>query len=110
MSAKQERIIWPALIIVALSAGIFAFASGRQSRSLETKPLSGQQALTSLSAADDSHVRYAALDARLRWNLKQLGDRLDRLGKERLTLTGTLTRADDPQPFAAVVILEFPDR
>jgi hypothetical protein len=38
-----------------------------------------------------------------------LGDRLEKPGKERMTVTGTLTRLDDPQPIPFSAILQFPD-
>jgi hypothetical protein len=44
------------------------------------------------------------------WHLKAMGDRLEKPGTERLTLTGTLTRTNDPQTQAIVAVLEFPDR
>jgi hypothetical protein len=46
----------------------------------------------------------------LRWNLKMLGDRLENPGKERVTLTGTLSRATDTQLIPVVAILELPNR
>jgi len=39
------------------------------------------------------YVRTSSLPPKLRWNLKALGDRLERRGKEQLIIQGTLTRA-----------------
>jgi hypothetical protein len=56
------------------------------------------------------YVRAGALWPQLRWNLRALGDRLERPGKEQVVLTGTMTRAGTPIPAPAVLNLEAPNR
>jgi hypothetical protein len=54
-------------------------------------------------------VNRNALPNQLRWALKELGDRLDRSGKERLSIVGVL-RVEGKEPAQAQMIAEFPDR
>ena len=39
-----------------------------------------------------------------------MGDRLEKPGQERLSLTGTLSRANDSQSQEISAVFEFPDR
>lgn len=53
-------------------------------------------------------VNRILLPNRLRWALKQLGDRLEQSGKERLTMSAELQRSAGSAPVQ--LVLEFPDR
>ena len=57
-----------------------------------------------------AYVRTSALSPTLVWHLKAMGDRLEKPGKERLSLTGTLARANDSQAEDVTAVWEFPDR
>jgi hypothetical protein len=54
------------------------------------------------------YVNAGRLWPRLRGALRAMGDRLEKPGKERLTLTGTLMRDGDSAPF--VMVSEFPGK
>jgi hypothetical protein len=111
MSKKQKRIFWPVVVIVALALGALAFASARNGRrTMEAPPLTSETPPGLTNATAEDYVRAFRLWPQLRWNLKALGNRLERPGKERLTLTGTLSRAGDAAPVPVLLILEFPDR
>jgi hypothetical protein len=119
MSRKQKRILWPALIAIALGIVGFTFASNHAgarepklpsvTRAAGARPI-GQNPQSVATTIDNLHVHRASVSPQLRWNLNEMGDRLDRPGKERLIFTGTLSRADDAQPFNVSVVLEYPDR
>src|SRR5437870_13144424 len=109
MSTKQKRVFWPSVIISALGLSVLAFASVRKA------PRSGafevrSAGRDSASASGENYVRRRFLRPQLVQNLKAMGNRLEKPGKERLTITGTLSYAADPQPGHVVVILEFPDK
>jgi hypothetical protein len=52
------------------------------------------------------YVRRGLLKPSLRENLRSLGDRLEKPGKERLTMTGTLRRKGDAQPHPVSLVWE----
>jgi hypothetical protein len=105
MSAKYKS----ASTVIALSAAIclggIVFASLKTSTTARTVAL-GQV----LVVPTNGYVHRGSLWPRLRENLKTLGNRLESPGKERLTVTGALTRAGDLQPLAVTAILQFPDQ
>ncbi|MCA1568251.1 MAG: hypothetical protein LC803_21925 [Acidobacteria bacterium] len=61
-------------------------------------------------AAPDEYLRRGRLGPRLRPALEVMGDRLEKPGKERLVMTGMLTRAADSSPTGFTLVREFPDR
>jgi hypothetical protein len=119
MSRKQKRILWPVLIAIALGIVGFAFASKRAGTTeLKLPPAIEAGSLQPLrrnpppvaASADNRHVHLASVSPQLRWNLNEMGDRLNKPGKERLAITGTLVRADEAQPLNVLLVLEYPDR
>lgn len=112
MSKKQKRILWPVLLIVALGLSAFAYASvrkGREPRTSEARSVRSQNPRALADANQGPYVRRGFIRPQLIRNLNAMGDRLEKAGKERLTIAGTFTRAGDaPGTFAAV--FEFPDR
>src|SRR5262245_11289437 len=58
----------------------------------------------------NSYVRRGLLQSRLRMALNALGDRLEKPGKERLTLVGTLRRQGNSQATPFRLFLEWPRR
>ena len=113
MSKKQKRIFWPVALIVALALSALALASSRKAsgrRTSEVQSPVSQNPRAVANAKAEDYVRAGQLWPQLRWNLKALGDRLEKRGKERLTLTGTLSRAGDAAPVPVLLILEFPNR
>lgn len=101
-------------LTLAFAVG-FAFANRRPPSSAPTHTIylppgqgsGGAQSAAPLAAAD--YVQSSGLGSRLREALKAYGDRLERPGKERLTITGMLLRAD-AQPVPLALISEFPGR
>lgn len=111
MSKKQKRIFWPVVILAALGLGALAFASERNARkTIEARSLSSQNPPAVTNSRSEEYVRAGRLWPQLRWHLKTLGDRIEKPGKERITITGTIKRAGDSQALPMAVTLEFPDR
>jgi hypothetical protein len=106
MTKKQQRIFWPSLLMLVLGLTALAFASGRRTRA--SKTIYTNQSPAASTIAGRRYVRRASLWPQLQSNLKALGDRLEKPGKERLTLIGTLSLEGQTQP--VLLVLEFPDR
>jgi len=113
MTNTRKRIIWPALLIVALALSAIAFAAAdriRRPKVTVAKPLTHQNPPKSANANRGIYVRRSLLPPKLAWNLNALGDRLEKPGKERVTIAGTLTRSSDSQGSEFQAVLEFPDQ
>ena len=111
MSKKQKRVFWPVVLIVALALGALAFASARNARrTIEARLVTSQSPPAVANPTSEEYVRAGRLWPQLRWHLKVLGDRIEKPGKERMTITGTIKRAGDSQALPMSVTLEFPDR
>ena len=111
MSKKQKRIFWPVVILAALGLGALAFASERNARkTIEARSVSSQNPPAVTNSRSEEYVRVGRLWPQLRWHLKTLGDRIEKPGKERITITGTILRAGDAQALPVALTLEFPDR
>jgi len=92
---NRQRVFWLALLVILAVATAF---------------ISAQNQLNQVSAKREAYVTRSLLSPKLVWNLKALGDRIEKPGRERLTLTGTLTRAKESQPKEVIAVFEFPDR
>jgi hypothetical protein len=117
MSKEQKRIFRPLLVVVLVISGALVFVGARTRNGAERKASSHSTPVANrLNAAQSppslqvDRVRRGQLSPQLRLNLKALGDRLERPGRERLTLTGTLVLRGNPQTVPFVVILQFPDQ
>jgi hypothetical protein len=113
MKKNRQRVIWLALLIALLGLTAFAFAASRKLRrpkTTTTNPTTRQNRLSPVAANRGTYVERGSLSPKLVWHLKALGDRLENPGKERLTLTGTLTRSEGSQLEDVVAVLEFPER
>jgi len=109
---KNPRVLVPSLLISLAMLAAFTYAASiklRSSKAAEKKPLA-REAANLQTGNGGPYVRRSSLSPKLVWHLKAMGDRLEKPGTERLTLTGTLTRTNDPQTQAIVAVLEFPDR
>lgn len=105
MMFKTVRL-WPAAFMITAAATGYAFISMRpQAQQI----VGGGQDLAIVGRSSANRVRAGVLWPQLRPYLKVLGDRLEKSGKERLTLSGTLDRAGE-QRVAFTGTLEFPDR
>ena len=116
MSKKQKRILWPVLIVIAIGVGGLVFATSRKDSELKriSKEASSRPTRpyvqTATATNDNDYVRSARLWPQLRWHLKTLGDRIEKPGKERVIITGTIKRAGDSQALPMALVLEYPER
>ena len=116
MSKDKRRILGPVLIVVLVITGALVFVAARTRNGAERKASSHSMSAVNVVNSAQSPARPQAdrvhrgrLGPQLRWTLTALGNRLEKPGKERLTLAGTLNRASE-QPVVFAAILEFPDR
>ena len=112
MRKNRRKVLWPALFIALLVLTALTFAASGKLRSVnvtDSKP-SSPPAPRPAKIKRVGYVRPSALTPKLVWNLKAMGDRLERPGKERLSLTGTLARSNDSQAEEMAAVWEFPDR
>ncbi len=108
----RKRRVWPTLLVAVLGLGCFTFASTRRSwlRPTKPKPAAAQNPQAGTNTNRGVYVRRGSLHPQLIGNLNALGGRLEKPGKERLTVTGSFQRAGDPQPSILSAVFEFPDR
>lgn len=112
MTINRRRIFWPVLLITLLVVTALTFAASRRlrgSRTAETRTVS-TQGNPNRARKREAYVRRSALSPKLVWHLKAMGDRLEKPGRERLSVTGTLTRVNDSQTQEVVAVFEFPER
>jgi len=112
MTRNRRRIFWPALLIALLGLTALTFvASGRLRgpKTTETRTSTSQNASAQAKLKRAAYVRRGHLSPKLNWNLNALGDRLEKPGRERLSVTGTLSRANS-QAEEVTAVSEFPDR
>ncbi|HEY0377478.1 MAG TPA: hypothetical protein VGC87_11040 [Pyrinomonadaceae bacterium] len=116
MSAKQLRFSLAAiLILTAALAGLYFVSARTKSGSPSAAAPAGKapgrnaQAAVESNSAND-HARVARVLSQLGAPLRAIGDRVERPGKERLTLNGTLQRASESQGTPFVATYEQPGR
>ena len=112
MTRRRRKVLLPVLLIALLGLTAMTFvASGRLLGSTSTNPKIGtrQAGSSGVNLKRAAYVRRSNLSPKLNWHLNALGDRLEKPGRERLSVTGTLSRAD-LQPEEVTAVLEFPDR
>lgn len=103
---NNRRVLWPSLAIACLILTALTFVAYGKLRS----PYTNYSNTAPDPAQRGAYIRASALPPKLVWHLKAMGDRLEKPGRERLTVTGTLTRANDSQPAEVTAVSEFPDR
>src|SRR4051812_20050552 len=104
MKKKIRMHLRLALLAFALSLSAITFATTRilRHKSPDTKAVTSQNPFDFTRVKRSDYVRRGQLSPRLALNLSALGNRLDKPGKERLTLMGTLrTRNAETREFAA---------
>ena len=110
----KRKFLWPVLLTTALLTTVLAVASIRKrldSRTVKPPLVSSRQnPIVAQTTTDQAYVRAAQVWPQLRWHLKVLGDRIEKPGKERIAITGTIKRAGDSQELPMALTLEFPDR
>src|SRR5215510_4371359 len=112
MRKNRRRVLWPSLLIALLVLTALTFAASSKLRSANTtdSKASSQPAPGPRKVKRGAYIRPGTLTPKLVWHLKAMGDRLEKPGKERLSLTGTLTRTNDSQTEEVTAVGEFPDR
>src|ERR1044071_7565907 len=112
MRKNRRNVFWPALLIAFLVLTALAFAASGKLRRIHgtDSKASSPTAPAPAKVKRVAYVRPSALTPKLVWHLKAMGNRLERPGKERLSLTGTLARANDSQAEEVAALWEFPDR
>ena len=116
MSVRNKKILLPAILMAALTSTALALVSERRSTSyslLKQSASAGMQPVNQdqSSNTEPSQVRYVQrrrLWPRLHEALSAVGDRLEKPGKERLTMTGEITRQGETRPAPMLLIQEFP--
>jgi hypothetical protein len=101
----NHRILWLTLAIGCLFLTALTFVAFGKLRHL-----GDSYNYTRASVKGTTYVRRSNLSPKLVWHLNALGDRLEKPGRERLNLTGTLSRAHDSQTQEVVAVFEFPER
>ena len=112
MTRNRRRVLWPTLLIALLVFSALTFVAFGRLRSATTtvvKINTNQIGGSGVSVKRAAYVRRSNLSPKLVWHLNALGDRLEKPGKERLSVTGTLSRANDSKT-EIVAVFEFPDR
>lgn len=112
MTRNRRRVFWPVFLITLLVVTALTFAASRRlrdSRTAETR-VDSTQGNPNRARKRGAYVRRSSLSPKLVWHLKATGDRLEKPGKERLRVTGTLSRANDSQIQEVVAVFEFPER
>lgn len=103
---KNHRILWLTLVIACLVFTALSFVAYGKLRGLRTRDLKN----TDQTVKRAAYVRRSNLSPKLVSHLNAMGDRLEKPGRERLYLTGTLSRANDSQIQEIVAVFEFPER
>lgn len=105
---KHNRLIF--LILITLAIGLVAIVLATDRRTEKHFVLSPQTTAADGPNAKSKYIRRATLRPQLGWALTQLGDRLERPGKERTAAAGAVHFGTDPTPHSLVLLNEFPDR
>jgi hypothetical protein len=93
-------------VVVTAAFTAQAWRSGEK-RFVKQDPIAAQAAP---AQANNDYVRRSKLASRLRAALDVLGDRLEKPGKERLIIEGTITRSNSPEAAPFRLFLELPGR
>ena len=106
----NHRLLWPALVIACLVLTALTFVAYGKLRDLTARypKITAQNNARRASVERAAYVRRSNLSPKLVWHLNALGDRLEKPGRERLNLTGTLSRGNSSEEVVAV--FEFPER
>jgi hypothetical protein len=113
MFRKIKANLWLLLLITAVSLSAVAFAAtGMMRRPPSAGPtVDARQNRPNVSKGKDKgYITRGRLSPRLLLHLNALGDRLEKAGKERLTITGELRSSAASPARALAATLEFPDK
>lgn len=115
---RYSKLLLLALVLATTTATLFAFklsapaaASLAPGETLSASAKVNEQTLASdAPTATDEYVHRAELWPHLRSAMRLMGDRLERPGKERLVMEGTLQRGGEASSIPLRLIREFPGR
>lgn len=113
MTRNRRRVLWIVLLIAVLVFTALTFVSFgklRDSTTSETRTNTGQAGAALAGVKRLAYVRRSNLSPKLVWYLNALGDRLEKPGRERLSVTGTLSRSNNSQTEEVTAVFEFPER
>lgn len=102
MFTRHKRIVLFVSAALALSFSAARVASRKHS--------AGTAPLTATASTQSRYVRSGALLPQLRWNLRAIGDRLEKPGKEQLVMAGTLALPGSSTASAVSLTLRTPSR
>jgi len=107
---KNHRVLWAALAIACLVLTALTFVAYGKLRDLTARypKITYQPNARRAGVERAAYVRRSNLSPKLVGHLNALGDRLEKPGRERLNLTGTLSRGNGSEEVVAV--FEFPER
>lgn len=105
---KHQKI--GSLMLLGLVVGLVVVVFAATKRSTTSGPLLQRESLATSTNTRSNYVRRSILQPRLSWALTQLGDRLERPGKERTAAVATIRYETDQAPRPVVLVSEFPDR
>jgi hypothetical protein len=111
MSTKIKENVWLLLLIAVIALSAVGFAASRMisRHTAATEKSDTRQNRPNVNRGrDKGYVNRARLSPRLAMHLHALGDRLEKPGTERLTITGELRSDSQTREIAAT--LEFPDK
>jgi hypothetical protein len=111
MTGRIKGNLWLLLLITAVGLSAVGFAASGVMRRAKTSgaPVEMRQSQSNAARSRTKHyVNRGLVSPRLASNLNALGNRLERPGKERLTLMGSLRTGGETREVAAT--LEFPDK
>jgi hypothetical protein len=101
--------VWLPLLIAGFTLSVVGFAAASLMRRPPTLD-SRENVSSNTKNSRKEYVNRRLLSSRLALHLSALGDRLEKPGQERLTVTGVLHLSVDSQPRPISATLEFPDR
>jgi len=104
---KQKKIILPVLISLTVGLAMIVLAASNRESKTAVLP---QQRTTDDPNNRSNYVHRSRLQSRLGWALSQLGDRLEKPGKERVTAIGLVRYAKSQTQQPVNLLNEFPDR
>jgi hypothetical protein len=112
MFLRRSFSIWlVGSVLLVVVGGLATLAARRKSSAIQPLQSPPRASLSTDAARRSGSKRYVSrglLSSRLASNLNALGNRLEKPGKERLTLMGILRTGGETREFAAT--LEFPDK
>src|SRR6266508_1100186 len=107
MLSPHKRVVTTLIVVAAITVAGLSLALARKPRWHTNVSKTGTKSVSTQSPQTSrAYVRPGALWPQLRWNLKALGDRLQRPGKEQVIMTGNLTRAGVSAPVPVALNIE----